>query len=1235
MRGIIVVASLYLAFAVTCQASSNLNSDRAHSTYGNAPLLFVENRGQSDSRILFSIRGPNGTASFTKDSVLFTLRESDNADHRKSLFPLFKEPKSDLKRRSPSPIERRILRSLQSIADVEKQSMLTVKFIGASENAFVEGLNQSSAKFNFFIGNDPSKWRSDVNGYHSIVYRDLWRNIDLTYYGEGSNLKYDITVKPGGDVNDIRFQYLGADKVYTSKKGDLVICAANNWFTEKNPGIYQVVDGEIVWINGTFTVDEDTVGFKIDDYNKSLPLIIDPASDLQWSTFFGGTQPDYGLGVAIGPSNTVYIVGATYSSQTQGFPVKGIPAPFDGTFNGGDTDVFVAKFDPTKTSPADQLIYSTYLGGQGYEYFDPKITVDSSGNAYVTGQTYSLDFPVTASGGGAKAAYTKYYQGGYEWWNAGDAFVTKISPNGNALLYSTYLGGSDEDLGTGIALDSSNNVYVSGYTWSTGFPLPVPLEGKYAQKWGRSDNNAFEGGIWTKISVTPGVKYTITGWIKYFTADTLNVIAAIGYAAYDPTAFPNGEPPLSAVTWTNLQGGGQDHWLYYSLNDYEIPSGKTRLAILFKLKAGLGPSFAYADNVKVVKSGTTNNLLWNGGFEDGFTNPGGVAISWQPWKTFTSSPIVYSPAGENDVTRPNGYDQTHNGSCDGFLVKIDTNQDGAASLKYATFLGGYGWDAAWDVAVKPTGEAYVCGETWSPNGIDNNFPTYPTGPNLPYQPTYKGGNYDAFLSVFNTSGTALTYSTFLGGSGGFDVFTGDRAYSIAVDSAGAAYITGATGSADFPTTLGAYDTTFNGGVTDVFVTKIDPNPAGLGSEDLKYSTFIGGSSGTEVEAGYGIAVDSAKRAYVAGITPATNFPTTPGCFDGSFAQAATYTQPEAFALKLNENGTGLVYSTFLGHQEWDQAYDIAVEATSNIAYITGITASSSFPVSSGAYDTSFNGSFDAFIVKLLMKPVLVISLQYAASGSTTNPAPGTYVYNDNQSVTITATPAATQVLSKWIVNGEDRPAGPLNLTMDRSYSVVAVFAMKSGSTASFSAEGALVTASFENNFYIQSDNRTWGIQVVKDAHGVNVGKRVNVQGVVKTAASGEQFVEASNISVAPLAIQSFVEPLTMTNAALGGASLARDPLTGLPKVGISNAKGVNNIGLLVRIIGSVTFVDSKTFTISDGSGIIVKCVVPEGVNVSPDWKYAAVTGISSCEKVGNATHRLLKVRSIDDIDVIK
>ena len=274
------------------------------------------------------------------------------------------------------------------------------------------------------------------------------------------------------------------------------------------------------------------------------------------------------------------------------------------------------------------------------------------------------------------------------------------------------------------------------------------------------------------------------------------------------------------------------------------------------------------------------------------------------------------------------YDTTYNGEGDTFITKL--SQDGS-SLVYSTFLGGSDRDDGWGISLGSNGLAYVTGGTDS-----SDFPTTMGA----FNTSYDGSNYCAFVSKLNADGSALEYSTFLGRD---STITRD----ITIDNAGSAYVTGWT--SDYPTTNGAYDTTM-GGTYDVFVTKLNSD-----GSSLLYSTFLGGSEGEDANA---IDVDSNGCAYVTGHTWSNDFPTTIETFS-----TGPISEPKVFITKLSPDGESIDYSAILSGSDYQTSTGIAVD-NEGCAHITGYTSSTDFPITEGAYDTTFNSGSDCFVVKL-------------------------------------------------------------------------------------------------------------------------------------------------------------------------------------------------------------------------------------------------------------------------------
>jgi hypothetical protein len=434
----------------------------------------------------------------------------------------------------------------------------------------------------------------------------------------------------------------------------------------------------------------------------------------------------------------------------------------------------LAKYDASRPLYIDPLIYSTYLGGSladaGYG-----IAVDSAGNAYVTGWTESTNFPTTPG------AFQTVCNGGVGCSTHGDAFVTKLNPTGSALVYSTYLGGSDTDVGFDIAVDSSGNAYVTGETYSTDFPTKNPLQPTY-------------GGAnpyWGDAFVT---KLNPTG-------------SALVYSTY--LGGSGGE------VGTRIAVDGAGH---------AYVTGETT-SNDFPTKNPLQPTNGGSTDVFVAKINAAGSALVYSTYLGGSGSDAGNSIAVDS----TGNAYVTGITESNDFpTTPGAFQTLCNGGSGcvqtGFVVEI--NAAGSA-LVYSTYLGGSVFDVGTGIAVDSAGHAYVIGSTSS-----NDFPT-----KNPLQAA-KGGVWTAFVAKLNPVGSALVYSTYLGGS------AYDYGRDIAVDSSGNAYVTGATHSTDFPTTPGARQTICSGGTGDclkngdAFVAKL--NPAGSA---LLYSSYLGGSSG--------------------------------------------------------------------------------------------------------------------------------------------------------------------------------------------------------------------------------------------------------------------------------------------------------------------------------------------------------------------------------------------------------
>src|SRR5438876_1017497 len=428
-RGMLVLFPFLVGFA--CPATAAREA-RVSETYGKLPLHFEANRGQTHEDVRFLARGPGYSLFLTPTGAALTLT--------KQVSPA-RKPAAHGKSKPRGPATGTVLR---------------MTFAGANPDPRVTGLEELPGKANYFIGNDPAKWRTSVPTYAKVRYADLYPRIDLLYYGNQRQLEYDLVVRPGADPTRIVLDIQGAERLQVDAQGDLVLHTSVGPIRQRKPVIHQELDGVRKDIPGGYVLKgEHQVGFKVAAYDASQALVIDPV--LSYSTYLGGSGAigDYGAGIAVDASGNAYVTGGTSSSD---FPTTA--GAFQTTFGGdvfGGGDAFVTKLNPTGSA----LVYSTYLGGSGHEA-GHGIAVDAAGNAYMTGYTSSTNVPTTPA-----AIQTTYSEGGL--YSGGDAFVTKLNAAGSALVYSTYLGGRGTDMGRAIALQYPN-VYVTGHTESYDFP---------------------------------------------------------------------------------------------------------------------------------------------------------------------------------------------------------------------------------------------------------------------------------------------------------------------------------------------------------------------------------------------------------------------------------------------------------------------------------------------------------------------------------------------------------------------------------------------------------------------------------------------------------------------------------------------------------------------------------------------------------------------------------------------
>ncbi len=717
------------------RASPKPDAKQQLNAYGRVPLSFERNEGQTDGRVAFLSRGIGYTL-FLSDGGEAVLALSGAArasgDHRPSDPAMPASDPTDAQPRGTSA---------KGANDLDQGAALRLKIVNANKESQANGRETLPGKVNYLLGQDRAGWRTGVSTFGRVAYDDVYPGVDLVYYGNQRQLEYDFIVRPGADPRVIALEVEGADRLEVDERGDLVVHVGNRQVRQHKPVVYQEIHDVRYKIEGRYVLrGSGRVQFQLGSYDRTQTLVIDPVLD--YSTYLGGSGGDFGSGVAVDATGSAYITGFTYSGD---YPTT--PGAYDQSVASPTSDVFVTKLDAAGAA----LVYSTYLGGSRDDY-GASVAVDATGSAYVTGYTYSSNYPTTPGAYDTALGVDISIDP-----NVSDVFVTKLDATGAVLAYSTYLGGINNDSGSGIAVDSSGSAYVTGstswpsYTTSAGFPTTS----------GAFDTSS-NGGADAFVA-----KLDVTG-------------TALLYSTYLGGSDTDGGAGIAVDAAGSAYVTGSTR-----SSDYPTTPGAYDTSVTF-------PS----SDVFVTKLNANGAALLYSTLVGGDLNDGGSAVAVDT----TGSAFVVGAAGSNFPTTPGAYDTGWNGDVDGFVSKLDST---GSALIYSSYLGGSQYDSATGVAVDATGNAYIGGTTFS-----SNFPTtagaYDTNSN---------GLYDVFVAKVSVTGASLMYSTYLGGS------HFDFGASIAVDTTGSMYVTGNTRSGNFPTTPVGYDVSYNGS-GDAFVAKI-------------------------------------------------------------------------------------------------------------------------------------------------------------------------------------------------------------------------------------------------------------------------------------------------------------------------------------------------------------------------------------------------------------------------------
>ncbi|HET7112890.1 MAG TPA: SBBP repeat-containing protein, partial [Pyrinomonadaceae bacterium] len=410
--------------------------------YGGLPLSFELNQGQTNERVKFLARSEGYVLFLTATEAVMAL---DNpAAHQKGKENRDSRTGDSATLAKPS---RRIVR---------------MKLEGANPEPLIEGLEQLPAISNYFSGSDAAEWHTNIPSFTRVRYTQVYPDIDMVYYGNQRRLEYDFVVAPGANPDIIRMTFSGIKDFETDRMGDLVLHTEQGNIRQSRPFAYQEANGVREEVSVGYVANGvKQVGFHVGAYDPTRPLIIDPV--LTYSTYLGGSGFDQGYAIAADAFGNAYVTGATAAID---FPTT--PGAFQTNYGGGDA--FVTKINPSGSA----LVYSTYLNsasGNG-------IAVDSAGNAYITGEAATTKFPTT--GGAFQTTPTGF-----------DTFITKLNAAGSALVYSARFGGNLDDFGRGIALDSANNAYITGWTVCRSAICTFPTVNAFQPNYAGGNNDAF------------------------------------------------------------------------------------------------------------------------------------------------------------------------------------------------------------------------------------------------------------------------------------------------------------------------------------------------------------------------------------------------------------------------------------------------------------------------------------------------------------------------------------------------------------------------------------------------------------------------------------------------------------------------------------------------------------------------------------------------------------------------
>jgi len=699
--------------------------------YGKLPLRFEANMGQSDSQVRFLSRGSGYVLFLTEDGAVLSLRRGE-----KNAQP----------------------------------QVLRMGLDGAQRPSGIAGENRLPGTSNYLRG-DKRKSYTGISNYLGVRYTSVYPGVDQVFYGKQRQLEYDFNVAPGADPDQIRMTFKGAERVEMDKKGNLLLHTESGVVEQQKPVLYQQVNGKRREVTGSYRILDESrksdgaavVGFKVGNYDVAKTLVIDPV--LTYSTYLGGVFDDEAFGVCVDRFGCAYVVGCTESPK---IPFGG---PIQNDIQG--QDAFICKLD----AGACTFIYSAYIGGEGDDCAKG-IALDADRNAYLTGITNSIEFPVTSS------AFIQSYAGGNS-----DAFITKVNRDGTELVYSTFLGGSGPDDGRGIAVDPDGNAYTTGLTGSEDFPV---TPGVFQPTFGGGNDDG--GG--------PSDAYVF----KLDPAGDLPVYSS--YLGGGPTVKSDGQD------WGNAIAIDEDRYAFITgaTNSLDFPKRLPMQTRIEKFEAFVTKVTPDADALSF------STYLGGAKYDEGFGIAVDVNESIYVVGTTASPQIGGAPDfGELPLylTRYNG------GDSDAFVAKLAPK---ATRLLYFKYIGGKKADFGRGICLVSGLEAWVTGTLDYPNQV-NTPPKHDPPP----------GNSDAFAIRLSAAGNQISRTLIKGSKNDFG-------YAICCDPYDSVYIVGSTLSSNLTKGLTKPFQDHPLGLLEAWAAKISARPASriaVSPKQLRFNTFVG------------------------------------------------------------------------------------------------------------------------------------------------------------------------------------------------------------------------------------------------------------------------------------------------------------------------------------------------------------------------------------------------------------